>query len=72
MVAVFELVALFQEHLENKHPEVARTDAFVSDRPFQFEIIFSRHGSIRASDIVDTSTSHDASSSIVENSDTLV
>jgi hypothetical protein len=39
---------LLQEHLESKHPDIMRTDASV----FHFESFFSRHGSLRAPDIV--------------------
>jgi len=39
---------LFQEHLESKHPDIARTDASISANPFRFESLFCRHGSLRA------------------------
>jgi hypothetical protein len=45
---------LFREHLKNKHPEVARTDALVSSRVIyapELRRLFERHSSPRASKI---------------------
>ena len=46
---------LFREHLEDKHREVARSDAHISKpslTPFQFDSLVNRHSSLRAPDVV--------------------
>jgi hypothetical protein len=49
---------LFREHLKNKHPEVARSDALVSSRVIyapELRRLFERHSSPRASKITTSS-----------------
>jgi hypothetical protein len=46
---------LFREHLDSKHPEVARNDALISKpslTPFQLDILVNRHTSLRAPVII--------------------
>jgi hypothetical protein len=52
---------LFREHLENKHPEVTRNDALITNPfsrrfPFFLELLVNRHSSLRAPKIVAPST----------------
>jgi hypothetical protein len=52
---------LFREHLESKHPEIARMDALISSpsiRPFQLNSLLGRHSSLRAPASARLSTTH--------------